>query len=153
MEPIRFRESQLDRFAVKLALDYPDEDKEREIFSLATLDPIKALPDSILPREHFDKLQASVETIFISERIADYVKRFVDATRQQPTLKRGVSTRGGVSWLRIARARALLSRRDYITPDDLIVLAPACLSHRIVPQTGNDPVQVIASLLNSVDIE
>lgn len=146
-------ESQLDRFGVKLVLDYPTPVKEKEIFNLASADPLRDLPEGVLSSEQLERLQAAADAVYISDRIADYVKRFVDATRAQPTLKRGVSTRGGVTWLRIARARAVLHSRDYLTPDDLIALAPSCLSHRVVPQSGNDPKQVIERLLNVVDIE
>lgn len=146
-------ESQLDRFSVKIRLDYPSSDKERDIFRQSALDPISSLKEASLPRETLAGLQQSVEAVHISDRVAAYAQRFIAATRRHEALKRGVSTRGGVIWLRVSRARALLNQRDYVTPDDLLAMAPLCLSHRIVPHTGNDPRQVLEGLLNTVDIE
>lgn len=146
-------ESQLDRFAVKLSLDYPELDKELEILSLASRDPLEALPSTVLPMKALLGLQDKVEKVKISDRVARYAQRFINATRSHEGLKLGVSTRGGVIWLRLSRARALLSDRDFVTPDDLIHLAPYCLSHRLIEHTGSDPKQIIGELLKSVDIE
>ena len=146
-------ESQLDRFSVKLKLDYPSEDKETEIFQKAVLDPLSNLVSDVLSHDALVQLQTAVENVFISDRVAAYTKRFINATRSHDGIKRGVSTRGGVAWLRVARARALLYGRDYVTPDDLIQAGDACLSHRVIPHTGNDAHHLIQHLLNTVDIE
>lgn len=146
-------ESQLDRFAIKLQLDYPEVQKELEILSLADLNPLERLPKAVLSMETLNELQREVEKIHISERIAKYVHRFVQATRNHPSLKLGVSTRGAVIWLRLARAKALLNGREFVTPDDLIQLAPYCLSHRLIERTGTDPQQVVGELIHTIDIE
>jgi len=146
-------ESQLDRFSVKLRLDYPSEDKETEIFQKAVLDPLAEVATEVLSRDALMQLQTAVENVFISDRVAAYTKRFINATRNHEGIKRGVSTRGGVIWLRVARSRALLYGRDYVTPDDLIQVGDACLSHRVIPHTGNDGHHLISQLLNTVDIE
>lgn len=146
-------ESQMDRFSVKLRLEYPSEEKEREIFKKSVIDPVAVLTANVLSRNDLDKLQNALEAVFISDRIADYAKRFINATRHHEALKRGVSTRGGVIWLRVARARALMYGRDYVTPDDLLALGTACLSHRVITHTGNDSHHVVEHLLNTIDIE
>ena len=146
-------ESQLDRFSVKLRLDYPSEQKEREIFRISALDPVGPLKATGLTQASLEQLQGLVETIFISDRVADYTKRFINSTRQHDAIKRGVSTRGGVIWLRVARARAMLNSRDYVTPDDLLAVGTYCLSHRVITHTGNDAQHVIQHLLNTIDIE
>ena len=68
-------------------------------------------------------------------------------------LRIGVSTRGGVSWLRMARARALLTGREFVTPDDLQSLAMPCLAHRVTPQPGVDADGVVTALLREVDVD
>ncbi len=146
-------ESQLDRFSVKLKLDYPSEEKETDIFQKAVLDPLQTIASEVLSRDTLLQLQAAVESVFISDRVAQYTKRFINATRNHEGIKRGVSTRGGVIWLRVARSRAILYGRDYVTPDDLIQAGDACLSHRVIPHTGNDAHHLIQQLLNTVDIE
>jgi len=85
--------------------------------------------------------------------VANYAKRYVDETRKHDSLKLGISTRGGVIWLRMARAHALLHERSYVIPDDLIALATMCLGHRVIAEAGNNEEQIIESLLTKVDIE
>lgn len=146
-------ESQLDRFAIKIRLDYPENKKELEIFTQASLNPLSNLGKSKVGKEELIELQNKIDHVHISERVAQYVKRFVDATRNHESLKRGVSTRGGISWIRLAKAHALISKRDYVIPDDLMITGSASLSHRVIPQSGNDPKEVIENLLSKVDIE
>jgi MoxR-like ATPase len=146
-------ESQLDRFSAKLHLNYPSEQKEKEIFVMSALNPLNQLSQGLLSIEAIERLQTSLEAVFISDRIAGYVKRFVDATRKHESLRLGNSTRGGILWLRMAKARAILFGRDYVIPDDLIALANLCLSHRVMPQHGGDASHVIEALLSSVAID
>ena len=146
-------ESQLDRFSVKLCLGYPEAKKEKEIFSQCSLDPVAQVVEGCLPAAKLTQLQEVIESIFVSERITNYVKRFVDATRSHPSLKRGLSTRGGISWVRMARAKALLEKRDYVIPDDCIGLAPFCLSHRVISKTGSAASDIISALISSISIE
>lgn len=146
-------ESQLDRFAAKLHLDYPSDEKEKDIFALAKLNPLGSITSGLLDASTLEVLQNQVEQVFISERVAHYVKRFVDETRKHEALRLGISTRGGILWLRMARARAVLFGRDYVIPDDLMVLAPICLSHRVLSQSGGDGAQIIEKLLSTIDVE
>jgi hypothetical protein len=78
---------------------------------------------------------AWAETAFqFSERPSVWIPamRFVEDTRQHEAILAGVSTRGAVSWMRMAKARALLEKRDYVIPDDLQALAMRVLAHRLV---------------------
>ena len=146
-------ESQLDRFSAKIRLDYPDFDQEREIFRRSIRDPLADVPEAVLGAEHLAILMDAVEAVHTAQPVADYVKHFVDATRHHEGLKLGVSTRGGVSWLRMAKARALIYSRDFVTPDDLREIALECLSHRVVVLGRNEPDQVLMQVLNSVPVE
>ena len=146
-------ESQLDRFSIKICLDYPETKKEIEIFSHGSLDPLAPLTAQSLTSEKLSQLQNTIDEIFISEPIATYVKRFVDATRNHVSVRRGVSTRGGVSWIRMARAKAMLAKRDYVIPDDCMATAAYCLPHRILSKTGSAPSDIIASLVATISIE
>jgi MoxR-like ATPase len=146
-------ESQLDRFAIKLKLNYPADEKEREIFQRSDLDPLSGLAEGLISHAQILSLQKAVNDVFVSDRVADYAKRVVDATRKHEGIRLGVSTRGGVLWIRLARARALLQRRDYVTPDDLLALSPLALGHRIMAQTGVDGGQVIRDLIKNIDVD
>ncbi len=144
-------ESQLDRFSVKLQLSYPIAEKEREIFRKSTLDPLASIPENVLTAEELQSLQEQVEQVHLSDAVVNYVSRVAEATRAHALILRGISTRGGIAWLRVAKGRAFLLGRDYVTPDDLIALGPFALAHRIVVQPGNDAQTLVEKVLNSVD--
>jgi len=146
-------ESQLDRFSARIKLDYPGREREEAIFRKATLDPLANVPAGVLSADQLASLQADIDRILVADRIVSFVKRIVDATRQHEAIKVGVSTRGGVSWLRMAKARALLEERNYVIPDDLIYLAPATLGHRISTSGNGDGGQVILQIIAQTQIE
>ncbi len=146
-------ESQLDRFAAKIRLDYPSKAKELEILRIATLDPLAAVPERLLDIADLLKTQAALDGVFVADRVLSLAKRVIDASRHAESIKLGVSTRGGVSWLRMAKARALTEGRDYVVPDDLVQLAISCLAHRIIPRAGLDNADAIKNTLAQVDID
>ena len=146
-------ESQLDRFAAKIRLDYPSKAKEIEILRVATLDPLAAVPERLLDIDDLLKTQAALDGVFVADRVLSLAKRVLDASRHAESIKLGVSTRGGVSWLRMAKARALIEGRDYVVPDDLVQLAISCLAHRIIPRAGLDNADAIKNTLAQVDID
>lgn len=146
-------ESQLDRFAVKLHLHYPSSPREKEIFQVASGDPLQQVASLNVGAPVLEQWQQQAEKVHISDRVVDYVHRLVDATRNHPSIRLGVSTRGGVTWIRMARAYALLMGRDYVIPDDLHALARACLVHRLVPRNGADAVAALQECLTSTPVE
>ena len=146
-------ESQLDRFSAKLRLDYPSKEREESVFRLSTLDPLKDVPASIVSEAELAQFRAALESIQLSDRVVAYAKRFVDATRNDERLDLGVSTRGGVSWIRMARAKAMIENRAYVVPDDLISLAGPCLAHRIVGRNNAKTDEIILDLSDSVPVE
>ncbi len=146
-------ESQLDRFAAKIRLDYPSKAKEIEILRVATLDPLAAVPERLLDINDLLKTQAALDGVFVADRVLSLAKRVIDASRHAESIKLGVSTRGGVSWLRMAKARALIEGRDYVVPDDLVQLAISCLAHRIIPRAGLENADAIKNTLAQMDID
>lgn len=145
-------ESQLDRFSALLRIGYPEAERERQIFLASSSDPLKNVPTDVLSIGNLIDARNEVENIHIADATVNYVKNFVDATRSTKDLKQGISTRGGVSWIRMAKARALLDGRNYVIPDDLQSLAVACLAHRIVPSGGIDAETVIKELMRTIEI-
>ncbi len=146
-------ESQLDRFAAKIHLNYPSSNREKEIFMRSAADPISDVPQLNLGPELLSEMQSSTEQVHVEARVVDYVKRFIDATRNHPAIRLGVSTRGGVIWVRMAKAHAAINGRDYVTPDDLHALAIPCLLHRLVSRNGADALPVLQEILSSIPIE
>lgn len=146
-------ESQLDRFAVKIKLAYPAKSKEVEILRVATLDPLATVPESILELEDLRNTQHALDGVFVADRVLNIAKRIIDSSRHSESIKLGVSTRGGVSWIRMAKAKALIEGRDYVIPDDLLNLAESSLAHRIIPRAGLDGRDAVANLITQVDID
>ncbi len=145
-------ESQLDRFAARLQMGYPSAKREHEILQAAARDPLAGVPHGVISEPSLASLQAGVELVHVSEAVVRYVKRFVDKTRADARLKVGISTRGAVIWLRLAKARALRDGRDFVLPDDLQALASACLAHRVVAASAAAAQAVIHDLLQQVDV-
>lgn len=145
-------ESQLDRFAAMLHIGYPEPEREKEIFLASAADPLKHVPKGVLNVPDLIAAREDVEDIHISDSTVSYVRRIVDASRTAKDLKHGISTRGGVSWIRMAKARALLEGRGYVIPDDLQALALPCLAHRVVAAGGVKADTVIVALLKSTDV-
>jgi MoxR-like ATPase len=145
-------ESQLDRFAAKIHLGYPTTKREVEILQAASMDPLESLPSGVLCIEDLLKLQKETEAVHVSERIIAYAKKVIDSSRSHADIKIGVSTRGGVIWLRMAKAKALLSSRDFVIPDDLREIAVSCLAHRIVVRGGIEAENCIRVLLSQIEV-
>src|SRR5438105_7374355 len=125
-------ESQLDRFLLRLSVGYQPAEVERELLlgggteeELHDLRPVATAGD-------LRRLQAAVSEVRVADEVADHVLAIVAATRSSRFLSLGVSTRGALSLMRAAQARALLRGRDYLEPDDVKALCIPCLAHRVV---------------------
>ncbi|GAA4118719.1 MoxR family ATPase [Nocardioides fonticola] len=129
-------EAQLDRFLLKVVLPVPEREQEIEILRRHAdgFDPrdvaaagVRAVagPDDILAARR------AVAAVQVAPEVAAYVVDLARATRATPSLSAGVSPRGATALLRTARAWAWLSGRDFVTPDDVKLLAHATLAHRL----------------------
>ncbi|SMF07702.1 AAA family ATPase [Pseudobacteriovorax antillogorgiicola] len=144
-------ESQLDRFAIKIKLDYPSAEKELQIFSQALLNPLSQIEEGILMKDQLVRIQIAVDQIHVSNEVGKCVQAVVDRSRDHSQIQLGISTRGGVQWVRLAKGIALLEGREYVTPDDLIAVAEHCLMHRMIFHNGQTEL-VLQDLLQSMDI-
>lgn len=147
-------EASLDRFMVKTSLGYPPAEEERALLSQNT--PYPVLPAVARPEEMV-ALQKAVDTVKIEVSVADYMVRLVGASRQHPSLKTGVSTRGTLQLGRMARARALAQGRAFVLPDDVKALAVPVLAHRLVLETraryaGADRDAIVQELLGQIPL-
>jgi MoxR-like ATPase len=146
-------EAALDRFQARVELTYPDADTERELYRGAA--PQNALKDlePVLSREQLISMMAAVHDIIVSEPLARYAYRVVEATRAHEAVALGVSPRAGMSWLQAARARALLKGREHALPDDLKALARPVLSHRVFLKGGGDASSLIDEIIASAPVD
>jgi MoxR-like ATPase len=132
-------ESQMDRFMMKVSIGYPSRDAEREILRVGSqryeLDNIEPLfsPDAIV------EIQNQVEKgVKVSDKILDYVLNLADKTRSTPSISAGVSTRGAMCLLQLAKALAWMQNRDYVIPEDVKVMAEDVLLHRFQLRQGSE---------------
>ena len=129
-------EVQLDRFAMRLSLGYADREAEAEVIQRREQgDPMTDL-QSVINAEALSKLSDLVRTIEISKPLRDYVLDIVFRTRVHRDLRLGVSTRGTLMLLAIARSLAVLDGRNWVGPDDLKRVAAPVLCHRmaVIPE-------------------
>ena len=128
-------EAQLDRFLVRLKVDYPAEQDEVRMLGLERRGVGPGDLDAIQPVVGFEKLRdarSAVDATRVDDEIARYVIAVVRRTRSLPSVQLGASPRAAVHLLGAAKAAARLAGRDYVTPDDVGSRAPAVLAHRLV---------------------
>jgi len=125
-------ESQLDRFLMRLHLGYPSPDDEARIL---TLNPSRsALPDikPVMTAADLIELQTKVGEVKIDPALIDYIVKIAGATRTNEQLQIGVSPRGTLALTQAAKATALVHKRDYVVPEDIISnVIPVC-AHRVI---------------------
>lgn len=125
-------EAQLDRFMLKVSLGYPTLQEEMDIYArFAGRSPMFDLEKVVSLQELID-LQDSALKVFCADSIRKYIATIAQMTRCHPSMALGVSPRGALMLMLAARSRALLLGRNFILPDDVQVMAPAVLSHRML---------------------
>ena len=155
-------EAQLDRFLLKLIIDYPSEEDERAMLkAIHALGERAAQPHSVIQpvvgAEQIKELRARTHAIRVDDTVSEYVLRLVRQSRSLPSLTLGGSPRAAIMLLQAAKALALLRGKDYVTPDEIQIMALPVLRHRIrlTPEAeieGLTPDSCIQSLLAQVDI-
>ena len=159
-------EAQLDRFLLKVKVDYPARAEEREVLMrMANSDhdiPVRRLaePGQVLAA------RSQIAAIHLDPRLADYIVDLVRATREPvsvglgalaPMIAYGASPRASIALAQTARARAYLGNRDFVTPEDIQDLAPDVMRHRIVltfdaEAEGLDTDGVVQQVLGAVPV-
>jgi MoxR-like ATPase len=126
-------EAQLDRFALRLSVGYPNEEDELEmLYDRADSDPLSSV-EPVATRAEFLELCHAVRRVKVERRVARYMRAIVQKTRDADDVALGVSPRGTLVLYRASQARAFLEGRDHVTPDDVQALVVPVLSHRILP--------------------
>jgi MoxR-like ATPase len=147
-------EAQLDRFLISLSLGYPgfeDEvlilEREEHAGPLAGLEPVLSPADIV-------GLQGLVRQVGVVRPLKEYMVKLVNATRSHPDVLLGVSPRGSVALQRAAQAVALLKQRDFVTPDDVKVVAKGVLVHRMIRRDLSDQrgETIIDSIMQSIPV-
>jgi MoxR-like ATPase len=153
-------EAQLDRFLLKVRIDYPPAEEEAAMLKRVTSGQVgeKLNVDAVqtlLQPEHVLGLQALAGAVAMDDSVMDYVVRIVRATRAWNGVAAGAGPRGGIALVRAARASALMQGRGFATPDDVKRMALPALRHRVTPAPeleieGHTSDTLLATLLDKV---
>ena len=149
-------DSQLDRFFVRLSLGYPDHQSATEILKGHSMEQIDQV-NAILSVNDLLELQQKTANVFADDSICDYIVSLAEATRRTDMLTQGISPRGSIAILKMAKARACLEDRDYVIPADIHKVLYSVCNHRIILSTkakaaGMDAADIIDETLNTVSI-
>jgi len=148
-------ESQLDRFLMRISVGYPAPESEKQMFLGG--DPrqqLKRLKTCITP-EQLPKIKAAADQVKTSDSLIDYLQRLVHHTRHSPEFACGLSPRGALALLKVAKTWAFMHGRSYVVAEDLQTLIPPVVAHRIAPAaSGSEGHEhtLVAKLLNEVDV-
>ena len=154
-------EAQLDRFLLKVRIDYPPLEEEtamvRQITASQVGEKLNVDPvGNIIQPAQVLTLQAMATAVRVDEAVADYAVRIVRATRTWNGVAAGAGPRGGIALVRTARAAALMEGRSFATPDDVKRMAVPALRHRVTPAPemeieGHSSDTLLEGLLDKVE--
>ncbi|MCU0795425.1 MAG: MoxR family ATPase [Akkermansiaceae bacterium] len=152
-------EAQLDRFLMKVLLDYPEAQSEREIVSRSAAEAPGQSPvakvEMVASPEDIVRAQAETAAVRVVTEVVDYAVAIVQATRSSRAVALGAGTRGAIALVRIAKAIAILHGRDYVIPDDIKAASLPVLRHRVqlAPEVaigGQGVDEILRNLVDSV---
>ncbi|HOC67733.1 MAG TPA: MoxR family ATPase [Candidatus Hydrogenedentes bacterium] len=149
-------ESQMDRFLLRVDIGYPPETDELRI--MRRHDPVQAIASlkPVINAEELIRLQEEAERITVDASIEHYILNIVRATRDHEHVRLGASPRGAQALFEASQARAMVEGRDYVTPDDVKLLAAPTLAHRLLVKSrgadlaaaGLERLRIIREIVN-----
>jgi len=148
-------ESQLDRFLMRLQIGYPDPSAERELLNNRDQRENIAEMQQTLTPEDITHISERIPQVHATDTLLDYVQRLVAYTRQDNLFSFGLSPRGAMALIRSARTWALMHNRMHVIPEDVQMVLPAVVDHRlrsISDTSGRSGESYSQCLLNEVDL-
>jgi MoxR-like ATPase len=132
-------EAQIDRFMLKLKIDYPDTREERQILDLMARDEVQEVTKVVQPTDIL-RVRQVVKDVYMDDRIKDYIVQLVSASRRpqdyradlKDLIRFGASPRATIFLAQAARAHAFIKGRGYVTPEDIKAIGMDVLRHRII---------------------
>ena len=149
-------ETELDRFLLRIRLDYPSQEDEVSILERQLpLHPINSV-EQVAGHEEVLFAQNASREIYVDRLVKEYIVALVDATRKHHSVFLGASPRASIGLLSLAQSRALLEGRDYVVPDDVKAVALPVLGHRMIlsadGRTGSSEDDTISEILESIAV-
>ena len=156
----RLPEAQLDRFLMKIVLDYPSEEEELQILQRHDANATFVRLDGIQPvltQTELLRMRGMLDKVHVDASLLAYIVQIVQQTRHSKAVYLGASPRASVAMLRCAKAYALLQGRDFVTPDDIKQVTPSVLRHRLAltaeaEMEGLTPAKVAVRLVEKVEV-
>jgi len=156
----RLPEAQLDRFIFKITVQYPAMDEEIKILQFTHEGRTTHFNDvvqRVLTADEIEHYRKQVSGLFIEPKVMEYIAQIVHETRNNKSLYLGASPRASVAILKSAKAFAAMRGRDFVTPDDVIAVAPPVLRHRIIltpekDMEGGTPDEIIEAILKKIEV-
>ena len=153
-------EAQLDRFLFKIVMGYPTLDEEVIILQRHQANARLAKLEDITPiisKEALLALRDAMKAVLVDNSLLGYIAQIVQQTRTSKAVILGASPRAAVAMLQASKAIALIYGRDFVTPDDIKMVAPAVLDHRIIisaeaEMQGYTASKIVATLVNNVEV-
>lgn len=127
----RLPESQLDRFMIRVSMGYPDLESELQIYQGRQREAMEQV-EKIISKEDFVKMQQEVAAVELKDNVGRYLTKLVHKTREHAGIELGLSPRGGLALVGMAKAYAFLQNRMYVIPEDIADVWEITAAHRIV---------------------
>ncbi len=156
----RLPEAQLDRFLFKIEVPYPQEEEELKILSLfhkmGNSNPLDNV-NAALNSAQINQLRQQVKEVLIEDKLLAFIARLVHQTRNNKAIYLGASPRASLAIMNASKATAAIQGRDFVTPEDIIRVAPPVLRHRIIlspekEMEGVNENEIIKQLINGLEI-
>jgi MoxR-like ATPase len=147
-------ESQLDRFLIKIELGYPSQASERALLKGETGRGLLAGLQAVFTQEQIQAIQNQVKAIHASDSLLDYVQALIAYTRDHAQLQYGISPRGGLALLQMAKAWAYIHHREYVIPEDVQAVVASVFEHRLIHATdsASNALAIIDNMLQDVAV-
>ncbi|MEM1217917.1 MAG: MoxR family ATPase [Bacteroidota bacterium] len=153
-------EAQLDRFLLKLKLEYPNLEEEKTILKRFRQDfnqQVQAEVKPVFSATEIKECQALIQQVRIKDELLDYIAALVHETRNNGDLYLGASPRASLAIMKMSKAIAGMRGRDFVTPDDIRTVAKPVLNHRIIPtpereMEGVQTEDIIQEIIEKIDV-
>ncbi|SKB45076.1 AAA family ATPase [Daejeonella lutea] len=156
----RLPEAQLDRFLVKIEVKYPTLEEEINILTMQHSQTTREQLDRVVPVITGDEITSyrkQIRAFHVEPKLIEFVAKIIHESRTNKSLFLGASPRASIAIINVAKAIAAINGRDFITPDDIVKIAPAVLRHRIMltaekEMEGISPDDVVAQIIQKIEI-
>ncbi len=145
-------ESQLDRFLMRIEIGYPDSEAERALLLGQDRRQLVQQLQAVISIDNLRELQTAASTIHIAPALVDYVQQLLAYTRDSGLYHFGLSPRAGLSLLHAAQAWALIEGQQQVLPEDVQVVLPSVVGHRLQPRNEQMTSDVVNELIAQVAI-